>query len=76
MIFKYTDNVTYGTDALNNGTMPILEASTYEVPVSSSASAGVTRAVRTEPDHEYELTDAIPNVDEYATLGPNEQVVT
>ena len=74
----YTDNLTYGTGA-NNGTISILEASTYEVPVNSSASAGaVTRqAVRTaEP--EYDLTEstyAVPNVYEYATLGPNEQMV-
>ena len=55
----------------------ILEASTYEVPVNSSASASaVTQAVRTEP--EYELTEstyALPNVYEYATLGPNGQAV-
>ena len=42
-----------------------------------SASAGaVTQAMRTEP--EYELTEstyAVPNVYEYATLGPNEQAV-
>ena len=76
-----TDNLTYGTgeDITNNGsgTIQILEASTYEVPVSSSASVSVvTQAVRTEL--EYELTEstyALPHVYEYATLGPNEQAV-
>ena len=39
--------------------VPILEVNTYEVPMSSSASAGaVTQAVRMEPDHEYELTES------------------
>ena len=43
--------------------------------MSGSADA-VTQAVKTGP--EYELTEstyAVPNVYEYATLGPNEQMV-
>ena len=48
-----------GEDASNNGTIPILEVNTYEVPVSGSASAcAMTQAVRMEPDHEYELTES------------------
>ena len=72
------DNLTYGMgeNTSNNGKVPILEASSYEVPLNSSAGT-VTQAVRTEP--EYELTGsnyALPTVYEYATLGPNEQAVT
>jgi hypothetical protein len=68
----HTDNLTYGTgkDTSDNGKIPSLEPSTYEIPMSSSA---VTQDVRTEP--EYESTYAVPNVNEYATLGPNEQKV-
>ena len=46
--------------------------------MNSSAAGAVTQAaVRTDP--EYDLTEstyAVPNVYEYATLGPNEQMVT
>ena len=70
------DNLTYGTgeDASNNGKLPNLEASTYEVPLSSCGA--IAGPMRTQP--EYELTEstyAVPNVNEYATLGPNEQTV-
>ena len=75
------DNLAYGIgkDTANNGHPPNLEAGTYEVPVSSSASASagtVTQDAKTEP--EYEVTEsayAVPHVYEYAILGPNEQKV-
>ena len=71
------DNLTYGTgkDTANNGQIPSIEPSTYEVPVSISAST-VTQDVKTEPEYEItESTYAVPHVYEYATLGPNEQMV-
>jgi hypothetical protein len=40
---------------------------------ATNASAVTQAAVRNEP--EYESTYAVPNVYEYATLGPNEQKV-
>ena len=76
-----TDNLTYGTgnDIANNGQIPSLEPSTYEVPVSSSANASagaVTWYAKTEPEYEItESTYAVPHIYEYATLGPNEQMV-
>ena len=62
----------------NKGTIPMLEASTYEVPMNNSAcSRAVTQPARTEPKYDLtESTYAVSNVYEYATLGPNEQMVT
>ena len=72
------DNITYGTgennNMLNNGKTLILEAGTYEVPVGST---GTSQAINIEPEY-YELiesTYAVPNVYEYATLGPNDEKV-
>ena len=62
----------------NKGTIQILEANTYEVPTNNSAcSRAMTQPARTEPEYDHtESTYAVPNVYEYATLGPNEQMVT
>ena len=44
---------------------------------SSASSSAVTRAMKTEPEYDRtESTYAVPNVYEYATLGPKEQMVT
>ena len=53
---------------MNKEDASLLEASMYEVPVSINGSTG----------HEYELTGstyAVPNMYEYATLGPNGAMV-
>ena len=52
----------------------LLEASMYEVPFSAAQSINGS----TGHDHEYELTGsfyAVPNMYEYATLGPNGAMV-
>ena len=52
----------------------LLEASMYEVPFSAAQST----IESTRHDHEYELTGsfyAVPNMYEYATLGPNGAMV-
>ena len=73
------DNLTYGSSP-GDATVSIkedpslLEASMYEVPFSAAQSINGS----TGHDHEYELTGsfyAVPNMFEYATLGPNGAMV-
>ena len=61
------DNITYGTGEYKEKN--IVEAGMYEVPLS----------LKRDPEHNYDLSEssyAVPNVYEYATLGPNEEMVT
>ena len=72
---NYSDNITYmaGGMSVNGETRGTLEASAYEVPLSSMQSA--VRGNKRE-DRKYEsleATYALPY--EYATVGPNEAKV-
>jgi hypothetical protein len=73
------DNLTYGSSP-GDAAVPtkedpsLLEASMYEVPLSAAQST----TGGTGHDHEYELTGSfytVPNMYEYATLGPNGAMV-
>ena len=78
MTFILADNLTYGAASPGDVKVPtkedasLLEASMYEVPVNAAQSSSGSIG------HEYELTGstyAVPNMYEYATLGPNEAAV-
>ena len=63
------DNITYGTGEVKGNRSNIVEAGMYEVPLSLKRDA--------EPN--YDLSEsmyAVPNTYEYATWGPNEEMVT
>ena len=71
----YLDNITYMTRdtrlSINGGTRSTLEASAYEVPVSSTMQ--LVQNNREQNCQSLEATYALPY--EYATQGPNETKV-
>ena len=79
MFHALADNLTYGSspgDAMlpSKEDPSLLKASMYEVPLSAVQSIGGSTAA----GHDYELSGsfyAVPNMYEYATLGPNGAMV-
>ena len=76
-MYPLADNLTYGASP-EDVKVPtkedpsLLEVSIYEVPLSTAQSSSGSAG------HEYELTRstyAVPNMYEYATLGPNGAMV-
>ena len=73
----YLDNITYMTRdtrlSINGGTRGTLEASAYEMPVSSTMQ--LVQNNREQNRQSLEATYALPDTYEYATQGPNEAKV-